>query len=138
MVDEAQAAFEELKKTLVQAPILALPDFSRVFIVETDASGWGIGAVLSQEGHPIAYFSKQISPRMQAQSAYVQELYAITQAMAKFRHYLFGRHFIIRTNQESLKHLKGQVIQTPEQETYLPKLMGYDFSIEYKPVRTNK
>ncbi|XP_028794470.1 uncharacterized protein LOC114750095 [Neltuma alba] len=134
---EAQTAFDQLKSALTQAPILALPDFSKTFILETDASGVGIGAVLSQNGHPIAYFSKQISPRMQAQSAYVRELYAITQAVAKFRHYLFGHHFIIRTDQESLKHIKGQIIQTPEQEAYLPKLMGYDFSIEYKPGKSN-
>lgn len=68
--EEAQKAFENLKKAVTEVPIMALLDFSKTFIVETDASGCGIGAVLSQEGHPIAYFSKKLSPRMQAQSTY--------------------------------------------------------------------
>jgi len=102
---------------------LSLPDFALPFIVETDASGLGIGVVLSQVGHPIAYFSKKLSPRMQRQYAYVRELYAIIEAVAKFRHYLVGHYFIIRIDHRSLKHLIGQVIQTSEQESLLPKLL---------------
>ena len=58
--------------------------------------------------------------------------------MAKFRHYLFGHYFIIRTNQRSLKHITDQIIQTPEQESLLPKLLDFNFSIEYKPGPTNQ
>lgn len=75
---------------------------------------------------------------MQAQSTYARELYAITSAVAKFRHYLFGHQFIIRTDHASLKHLMGQAMQTPEQEACLPKLLGYQFSIEYKPGKHNQ
>ena len=89
---------------------MVLPDFSKPFILETDASGSGIGAILSQNSHPIAFFSKKLSPRMQQNSAYVRELYAITEAVAKFRHYLIGHPFIIRTDHRSLKHLCDQVI----------------------------
>lgn len=134
----AQEAFEELKKALTQAPVLALPDFTKPFILETDASGTGVGAVLSQGHHPIAFFSKKLSPRVQAQSVYARELFAITEAVAKFRHYLFGHPFIIRTDHASLKHLLNQTIQTPEQEACLPKLMGYRFTIEYKPGSQNQ
>lgn len=70
---------------------------------------------------------------MQKRSAYAREMMAITEAVAKFRHYLFGHYFIIRTDQKSLHHLTDQTIQTPEQEEWLPKLMGFRFSIEYKP-----
>lgn len=121
----AQKAFEELKQRMVQTPVLALPDFSKIFFVETDAFGFGIGAVLSQESHPLAYFSKKLSQRLALASAYVRELYAITQAVMKWRHYLLGRPFIIQTDHRSLRELVRQVIQTPEQQFYLAKLMGF-------------
>ena len=84
----------------------------------------------------MAYFSKKLSPRLQKQSAYTREFYAITQAMSKFRHYLVGHKFIIKTNQKSLKELLDQSLHTPEQQ-WLPKFLGYDFEIHYKPSKEN-
>lgn len=135
--EHTQLAFEELKQALTTAPVLRLPDFTKPFVLETDASGLGIGAVLSQAKHPIAFFSKKLSPRMQKQSAYVRELYAISEVISKFRHYLIGHQFIIRTDQKSLKALSDQAIQTPEQQTWLHKFRGYNFTIEYKPGKDN-
>lgn len=70
---------------------------------------------------------------MQQQSAYTREFLAITQALAKFRHYLLGHKFVIRTDQKSLKSLMDQSLRTPEQQAWLHKFIGYDFTIEYKP-----
>ncbi|GJV61088.1 ty3-gypsy retrotransposon protein [Tanacetum coccineum] len=113
--------------------VLRLPDF----IVETDASGYGVGAILSQDGHPITFFSKKFSSKMQQASTYVRELYAINKAIAKFRHCLFGHYFIICTEHRSLRHLTNQTLHTLEQEAFLPKLLGYNFTVEYKAGNSN-
>lgn len=83
--DEALLAFTKLKQALSSITVLSLPNFSKVFTVETDASGSGIGAVLSQEGHPIAFFSQKLSSRMQVASTYNREMFAITQVVHKWR-----------------------------------------------------
>ena len=93
---------------MVTAPVLALPDFSKTFVVEINASSLGIGAVLMQEGHPIAYFSKALSSRQQALSTYEKELMVMVLAAEKWRPYLLGRYFIIKTDHFSLKYLMEQ------------------------------
>lgn len=80
---EAEAAFTQLKHTVSSAPVLSLPDFTLPFSIEADASGVGIGAVLSQQGHPIAFYSQKLSHRMQSASTYYRERYDITQAVNK-------------------------------------------------------
>lgn len=80
---EATAAFEELKFSMMISPVLALSDFEEKFIVETDASNVGIGAVLMQSNHPIAFISKALSVKHQALSVYEKELLAIVFAVGK-------------------------------------------------------
>jgi len=133
----AEDAFMKLKEALTSSPVLALPNFTQPFTLETDASGIGIGAVLLQQAHPVAYCSKKLSTRQQKQSAYARELYAITQAIAKFRHYLLGHKFTIKIDQKSLKELLDQSLHTPEQQQWFPKFLGYDFTIQYKPGKEN-
>ncbi|KAH9649714.1 hypothetical protein KPL70_026087 [Citrus sinensis] len=133
----AADAFEALKRAMVEAPVLRLPDFDSDFILETDASNVGIGAVLMQSGHPISYFSKKLGPRLRASSTYIKELTAIVEAVHKWRQYLLGRFFVIRTDHKSIKELLQQVVQTPDQQVYIRKLLGYHFRIEYKPSCTN-
>ncbi|PWA55521.1 hypothetical protein CTI12_AA426720 [Artemisia annua] len=134
----AQEAFEALKQAMVQAPVLKLPNFKEVFVIETDASHGGIGAVLQQGGHPIAYYSKTLAPRHQTLSTYEKELLAVIQALSKGRGYLLDRHFKIKTDHFSLKYLLEQRITTPSQMKWLPKLLGFDYEILYKNGSENK
>nr|GEX49229.1 Ty3/gypsy retrotransposon protein [Tanacetum cinerariifolium] len=131
--ESATTAFNNLKQALMETPVLTLPDFSKDFVIQTDASGFGIGAILLQDGHPIAYFSKQMSLRLQQASIYVREMFAITEAVKRRRQYLLGRPFHIQTDHQSLRSIVDQTIQTPEQYKWLSKLLGYDFTITYRP-----
>nr|GEZ82824.1 hypothetical protein [Tanacetum cinerariifolium] len=101
--NEAQAAFENLQQAMSQAPVLALPNFQEEFVIETDASGYGISAVLQQKGHHIAFLSKALAHMHQSLSAYEKELLAVVVALQKWRGYLLDRHFKIRTDHFSLK-----------------------------------
>lgn len=123
----AEKSFLALKSAMTSAPILRLPDFSKQFYVETDASDLGVGAVLLQDNHPIAFFSKKLGPRRRVTSTYHKELYAIVEAVQKWRQYLLGQEFVIRSDQKSLRELLQQVIQTPDQQLYARKLMGFKF-----------
>lgn len=134
---EAQGAFDNLKQAMTTLPVLDLPNISLVFDVTTDALGVAVGAVLSQEMHPIVFFSQKLCPRMQVASAYEREMFAITTAVKKWRHYLLGRHFRIYTDQKSLCGLLSQVVQTPAQHKWLMKLLGFDYEIIYTLGKSN-
>ena len=135
--DEADIAFQKLKEAMVSPPVLALPDYSTEFVIETNACNTGIGAVLMQGGHQLAYISKALSSRHQGLSVYEKELLAIVYAVTKWHHYLHGRHFVIRTDHHNLKYLMEQRVTIPGQHAWLTKLMGYDYEISYKKGREN-
>ncbi|GJY56256.1 ty3-gypsy retrotransposon protein [Tanacetum coccineum] len=109
-----------------------LPDFNEVFVVEADASANGIGAVLLQNSQPISYFSHKLGLGMRLAAIYQKDLFAIVEAVYKWRQYLVGRRFIVRIDHKSIKELMQQVIQIPIQQKYVRKLMGFDFKVEYK------
>ena len=99
---ECQIAFDSLKESLCNSPVLRSPDFAAEFILQTDAFNRGIGAVLSQRhddgvDHPIAYYSKKLQPREERYATVEKECLAIKMAIENFRVYLLGHHFTIQT-----------------------------------------
>jgi hypothetical protein len=99
---EAAKAFKFIKKRMTKAPVMRLPNFSKVFEVECDASGVGIGGVLSQEHHPVAYFSEKLNDSKQRYSTYDKELYAVVQALRYWLHYLLPQEFVLYSDHEAL------------------------------------
>jgi hypothetical protein len=88
--------------------VLALPNFAKPFTIETDASDSGVGAVLMQDGHPLAYFSKALGPKTRGLSTYEKEFMAILLAVQQWRSYLQFQEFVILTDQRSLTQLSDQ------------------------------
>jgi hypothetical protein len=103
-----QHNFYALKSKLTQAPLLQLPDFEKTFELECDVSGIGIRGVLIQGGKPVAFFSEKLHGPLLNYSTYDKELYALVRVLQTWQHYLWSKEFVIHSDHESLKYLKGQ------------------------------
>jgi hypothetical protein len=108
----AAQAFQTLKTTMCTTPALALPDFTKTFILECDASGKVIGAVLMQEGRPLAFTSKQLSEKNLGKPIYEKEMLAILHEVELWHPYLLGQRFQIKTDHQSLKYFLEQCISS--------------------------
>jgi hypothetical protein len=129
--------FQTLKMAMCTTPVLALPDFTKTFVLECDASGKGIGIVLMQEGRPLAFTSKQLSERNLGKSIYEKEMLDILHVVDPWHPYLLGQFFQIKTDHQSLKYFMKQHIFSPEQQKWVTKLFGYDYEIIYKKGKDN-
>ncbi|XP_057784959.1 uncharacterized protein LOC131002495, partial [Salvia miltiorrhiza] len=136
--DKAQEdAFQQLKYKLTHAPVLSLPNFSKSFEIECDASGVGIGAVLMQERRPIAYFSEKLNGATLSYPTYDKELYALVRALQTWQHYLWPNEFVIHTDHESLKHLKGQHKLNKRHARWMEFIETFPYVIKYKQGKEN-
>uniref|UniRef100_A0A453IXZ7 Reverse transcriptase domain-containing protein n=1 Tax=Aegilops tauschii subsp. strangulata TaxID=200361 RepID=A0A453IXZ7_AEGTS len=130
--EQAQTAFDLLKRAMASTPVLAVPDFDKPFVVETDACDTDIGTVLVQEGHPVAYFSKALGARNQKLSAYEKEFLAVMTVVEKWRAYLQRGPFTILTDHKSLSNLGDQQLETDLQRKAMSKLVGLQFTFQYR------
>lgn len=135
--DDTQTAFALLKQHLISAPILQLPDFIKPFTIDTDACDYVVGAVLQQDGHPIAYMSKPRGPKNRGLSTCEKQCMAILMAVEQWRPYLQTEEFLIRTDQRSLVHLDDQRLSTPWQQKAFTKLLGLWYKIIYRQGSSN-
>jgi hypothetical protein len=133
----AESAFRQLKAAMVRGPILVLPDPNRPYVVNTDASGFAVGAVLQQDQgkglQPIAFLSKKMLDAETRYPVHEQELLAIIHALSSWRHYLLGSRFkvIVRTDHRSLQHFKTQPQLSGRQSRWKDVIADFDFDIEY-------
>jgi hypothetical protein len=136
--NEQVEAFDTIKEALCSTPVLALANFTKPFILETDARDRSIGAVLMQQGRPLSFWSKSLGKKSTVMSTYDKEVMAIIEALKKWNHYLCEAELILRTDQESLKYMGEQRLVQGIQHKLLIKLMGYNYKIEYEKGKENR
>ncbi|GBG92019.1 hypothetical protein CBR_g54114 [Chara braunii] len=140
--DECEAAFKRLKHAFMNHEVLMVPDPQKPFIVTTDASQYGIGAVLAQQDgkklRPIEYMSKKMPSKKLAKSTYERELYALYKALVHWRHFLLGRFFYLRTDHQTLKWIKTQPTLSDALKRWIEVIDQYDFKLEYLKGEYNK
>jgi RNase H-like domain found in reverse transcriptase/Reverse transcriptase (RNA-dependent DNA polymerase)/Chromo (CHRromatin Organisation MOdifier) domain len=141
--DEQQQAFEKLRDLMCQQPVLKQPDFTKPFAVFTDASAYGVGAILSQEGgpnaqnrtkhHPIAYYSATFTETERNYNVYDRELLAIMKAITHWRPYLIWTKepFKIFTNHANLLHWKSPRKLNRQTARWHSELQDYNFTLHH-------
>ena len=145
---EAREAFDHLKAACLQTPILAFPDFNKPFLLETDASGRGLGAVLSQKQadgryHPIAYASHVMNETEQRYHSNKQEFVTLKWAVTEqFHEYLspYGKNrneFVVRTDNNPLTYIFSSANLDAAGQRWVAHLASYNFSLEYQKGKDN-
>ncbi|KAJ8037468.1 hypothetical protein HOLleu_18285 [Holothuria leucospilota] len=139
--EETQLAFQKLKTALTEAPVLSFPLPKGQFIIDADASNHGLGAVLSQEQNgiekPVSYYSRTLSKAEEKYCVTRKELLAVVSAVKRFHHYVYGRHFLLRTDHGALRWLLN--FKNPEGQVarWIEILNTYDMGIRHRPGRSH-
>ncbi|XP_078237133.1 uncharacterized protein LOC144584609 [Pogona vitticeps] len=132
---DCEAAFQRLKEALINYPVLRAPDFDREFIIYTDASNSGVGAVLCQEDengdqHPVSYLSRKLQKGERHLATVEKECLAIVYAIQKAKPYIWGRHFILCTDHSPLQWLKTMKTHNSKLMRWALNLQDYDFEVK--------
>lgn len=134
---DTEQAFLALKSALASHPVLQAPDFKRRFIVQTDASNFGLGAVLSQvnesgEEHPVVFLSRKLLPREVAYATIEKECLALVWSLQKLQSYLYGRDFTIITDHNPLRWLHRVAGDNGKLLRWSLILQQYNFTIQHR------
>lgn len=139
--ESQNSAFNQLRSMLCKEPILQYPDFTKTFIVTTDASGFAVGGVLSQgpigKDLPISYTSRLLNNAEQNYSTIEKELLAIVYCVNHFRPYLYGRKFVLITDHKPLVWLHSVKDPTSRLVRWRLKLQEYEYEVIYKAGKIN-
>ena len=139
---ECDAAFQELKQRLISAPVLIFPNFEKPFLLDTDGSETGVGAVLSQlsdDGQEcvVAYGSRTLSKAERKYNVTRKELLAVVTFVKHFRPYLLGRHFVLRTDHSALQWIYSMKEPEGQLARWLEQLQEYDFEVVHRKGRNH-
>lgn len=131
-----QDTFEALKKAVSTTPVLRIFDLALSTAVETDASGFAIGAVLFQtdlngQSRPVAFTCRKFSPAERNYPTHEQELLAVVHSLKTWRYYLDESHFVVHTDHDTLQHFPTQPNLTRRQARWMELLQEYDFTFKY-------
>ena len=138
-----QNSFGHLKGLLIQAPLLVFPDFTKPFVLETDASGQGLGAVLNQQQEnglvaPIAYASRTLQKHEQNYGVTELEALGVVWAIRHFKPYLYGHACKVYTDHEALKSLLNTPYPSGKLARWGLTIQELDLEIHYRPERSNQ
>ncbi|KAG1956974.1 gag-pol fusion protein [Pimephales promelas] len=139
--EEAMEAFQDIKAAVCEEPVLYCPNFEEPFVLQTDASDIGIGAVLLQGGsdnrHPVAYVSRKLYPREVRYSTVEKECLAVKWALDTFRYYLLGREFTIETDHRPLQWMDRMRDTNARITRWYLSMQPYKFNIQHVPGKSN-
>ncbi|KAL3967106.1 alpha-2-macroglobulin-like protein [Sarotherodon galilaeus] len=139
--EDCEQAFGDLKEAVCTHPVLHSPDFNKPFILQTDASGVGLGAVLQQEvdgeRRPVVFLSRKLLDRETRYSTVEKECLAMKWAIEALRYYLLGRHFTLETDHRALQWLNRMRDANARIAGWYLSLQPYDFTVQYRPGKSN-
>ncbi len=140
--EKLESSFNKIKEALTSGPILRSPDEKKPFVLQTDASGRGIGAVLNQRDEagvlcPVAYYSRKLLPRETRYAGTQLECLALVDAIRHFRVYLSGRPFKVQTDNRALVYLDRFRDENHRLTRWALSLQSYQFEVQHRPGRNN-
>jgi hypothetical protein len=132
-----ESSFQELKKRVTTAPVLTMPEMEKPFSVYCDASGQGLGCVLMQDGHVVAYASRQLRKHEETYPTHDLEVAIVVHASKIWRHYIIGKRCEVYLDHKSLKYIFTQPDLNLRQRRWLKLIKDYDLGINYHLGTTN-
>jgi hypothetical protein len=132
-----ETSFQELKKRLTTAPVLTMSDMEKLFSIYCDTFGQALGCMLMQDGHVVAYASRQLRKHEEKYPTHDLELAAVVHALKIWRHYIIGKRCEVYSDHKSLKYIFTQPDLNLRQRRWLELIKDYDLGINYHLGKAN-